>query len=93
MTGFTDHPTRRALLRSMVGGSLVFPAILSELLAAEERRFALDALPGAVERGAWSVERDPSGGEASREGGGVGDVAAPAPHAPRPTLHAERSER
>jgi hypothetical protein len=35
MTDFTHHPTRRALLRSMVGGSLAFPAILSELLAAD----------------------------------------------------------
>jgi len=32
------HPNRRAVLRSLVGGSLALPAILSELLAAEESR-------------------------------------------------------
>ena len=31
------HPTRRGVLRSIVGGSLVLPAIMSELLA-EDRR-------------------------------------------------------
>jgi hypothetical protein len=40
MTGFTNQSTRRALLRSMVGGSLAFPAILSELLAADARSSA-----------------------------------------------------
>ena len=34
----TSHPTRRAAIRSMVGGSLLFPGIVSQLLAAEERR-------------------------------------------------------
>jgi uncharacterized protein DUF1501 len=38
MTGFTYHPTRRVALRSIVGGSLAFPAILSELLAADSAR-------------------------------------------------------
>jgi hypothetical protein len=33
MSGFTHHPTRRAALRSMVGGSLLLPAIVSRLLA------------------------------------------------------------
>src|SRR4051812_45362069 len=35
MPSFSHHPTRRTLLRSLVGGSLAFPAILSELLAAD----------------------------------------------------------
>ena len=33
MRGFTCHPTRRTALRSMVGGSLLLPVIVSLLLA------------------------------------------------------------
>src|SRR5262249_44482179 len=33
MHGFSHHPTRRTVLRSMVGGSLLLPAIVSRLLA------------------------------------------------------------
>ena len=32
-----DYPTRRGAIRSMVAGSVAFPAILSELLASEKR--------------------------------------------------------
>src|SRR6476620_6795778 len=35
MPAFSHYPTRRVALRSIVGGSLAFPAILSELLAAD----------------------------------------------------------
>src|SRR5262245_37580788 len=35
--GFTHHPTRRVAIRSMVGGSLLFPGIVSQLLAQEDR--------------------------------------------------------
>jgi hypothetical protein len=35
---FTNHPTRRGAIRSMVAGSVAFPAILSELLASEAPR-------------------------------------------------------
>src|SRR5262245_34214408 len=34
----STHPTRRGVIRSMVGGSLAFPAILSELLASDAPR-------------------------------------------------------
>ena len=37
MYGFTPAPTRRDVLRSLVGGSLLLPGILSELLAADAR--------------------------------------------------------
>ena len=33
MTGFHYHPTRRVALRSMIGGSLLLPGIVSKLLA------------------------------------------------------------
>jgi hypothetical protein len=36
MRAFSHHPTRRTLIRSLVGGSLAFPAIISELLAADD---------------------------------------------------------
>jgi hypothetical protein len=35
MSGFTHLPTRRIALRSMVGGSLLMPGVLSQLLAAD----------------------------------------------------------
>ena len=35
MPGFVHSPSRREVIRSLVGGSLVFPGILSELLSAE----------------------------------------------------------
>jgi hypothetical protein len=38
MSAFTYDPTRRTMLRSLVGGSLLLPAILSELLAADQSR-------------------------------------------------------
>jgi hypothetical protein len=36
MPAFTHDPTRRAMIRSLVGGSLLLPAVLSELLAADQ---------------------------------------------------------
>lgn len=38
MLGFRRHPTRRTVLRSLVGGSLLLPGVLSQLLADESRR-------------------------------------------------------
>jgi Protein of unknown function (DUF1501) len=36
MSGFVQGPTRRAALRSLVGGSILLPGVLSRLLAADE---------------------------------------------------------
>ena len=38
MTRIPQNPTRRQMLRSLVGGSIVMPAILSELLNADAAR-------------------------------------------------------
>src|SRR5947207_2867831 len=43
MTGFT----RRAALRSLIGGSLVLPGILAELLAYENRAASVPRTPAA----------------------------------------------
>jgi hypothetical protein len=37
MSGFTHHPTRRAAVRSLVGGSLLLPGLMSRLLASDSR--------------------------------------------------------
>jgi len=37
MSAFNFHPTRRAAIRSIVGGSLTLPAILGELMAEESK--------------------------------------------------------
>src|SRR2546423_12698249 len=36
MTAFRHHRTRREVIRSLVGGSLVLPGILSQVLAADK---------------------------------------------------------
>src|SRR5215831_14570942 len=44
MSAFRGCCSRRTVLRSLVGGSLLLPGILAQLLAAEERRQASDPL-------------------------------------------------